>query len=823
MSEAAIDKSWIWNPDWNDNASSTSAGGFVDFRKTLDITDIPDKPLKIQISADTRYKLWINSQLVHTGPVKGDAQEWFFDELDIQSFLRKGENKIAVRVLRLFPGSHHGVAFVRMPVGGLHIVTLSQDDEKPSVTLDTNESWESSIDFAVRLPCDLKDDDFLHVYEDIDNGKTATRHWIPAQPHKFMASYGLGPFWNLTPRSIPFHRTEAIKPQKLHNIASTMPADEWEALLLDMSTQVRSLTLPRGTKHHIELEVASHTTAFLKFTFARPQKAGSTLRVTYAECYEDEPVVTPYIRRKGDRTDSTKGLYGPHDTYAFGGQGAPLLQHELDEVEKEIYSPFHFRTFRILSIDILVAAGADLTFYGLQILQTNYDLDVQDSFDVGDNQEQNAAIQSLRTTSLRTLRNCMHDTYEDCPFYEQLQYAMDTRSSALFTYCVSGDDRLARQAIRQLCNSFQPRLGLTASRAPSHQLQIIPHFSLYWVCMVFDHFKYFGDAAFTTSFLSVIDAVLRSFEERIDTKNGLIRAFNSGDKWEFVDWIPAWKPFGIPPSAQTSGYLSFTNCLYAYTLKYAASSLQNLGHSMQAEVYSDRAKQTIHEVREHCYDGKFFTDGLAKDADHSRDYSPHSQIWAVLSGCISGEEASRLLRSSLSKLDSGKGPFDSPSVAMLFYTLRALSEAGEIYDESFKSFWTPWYRQLEQNVTTWVEDDVSQRSDCHAWGSAPLYELMAEVAGITPAEPGFRSVEVRPRTNIYSKGKARMPINGVLGRGLVDVEWEHSEHRTHVTVKITESVGSTGLKDITVYTSLPNGERRIGTGLGPHVWSLSDE
>jgi hypothetical protein len=857
MAGTAIDTSWIWNEEWNDGPSPTTAGGFVDFRKVFDVASVPTGPVNIHISADTRYKLWINSRFVHTGPVKGDAQQWFFDELDIQPFLRQGQNDIAVRVLRLFPGSHHGITFVRMPVPGFYLTLpvqpgagVSARATRPAVDIATDASWETSVDEGSRLPCNIKDDDFLHIYEEVDRQRDQLRRWIPAKPYRYMASYGIGPPWKLTPRVIPFHRLEKIGFDSSHNIKSTVPEMEWAALLLHSNNDdgsgaslSPSVTLPRGTSHHIELEMANHTTAFLKLIFKRPGSTGCAVRVQYSECYEDEPALIPYSRRKGDRKDSTKRLYGPYDLYRLGGSTAgiaALLRHDVDEMEKEIFEPFHFRTFRVIALDIDVAADTDLVFYGAELLQTNYDMDVQAKFQARSSstvarQEQAEAVDALWNTSIRTLRNCMHDTYEDCPFYEQLQYAMDARSSILFTYCVSGDDRLARQAICQLYNAFQPALGLTPSRAPAHQLQIIPNFALYWVCMVFDHFIYFGETAFTLRFLSVVDAVLRSFDQRIDKNLDLVRAFTTDDRWEFVDWIPGWRPFGIPPAAQSSGHLTFTNALYAYTLKFTARCLQQLEQptTLRAAEYSVRAQAVVEGIRKHCFDGELFTDGLARDANVNVDYSPHSQIWAALCGATTGAEASEILLRSLWSSTTtpvhGKGPFDRPSVAMSFYTLRALSEVGgTAYDDAFRAFWEPWRTQLAQNVTTWVEDDVTQRSDCHAWGSAPLYEFIAEVAGLKPAEPGFRSITFKPRLSLYPSVKAQMPINGLLGRGLVHVEWErHSQngqdHVTEVSIQILESSGSSALKDIITHVVLQDGQRKSCRGLGPHRFRVSSK
>ncbi|KAH7147128.1 Six-hairpin glycosidase-like protein [Dactylonectria estremocensis] len=824
MSSINFDSAWIWHPDWVENPASSSAGGFVNFRKELVLDHIPQSPIRIQVSADTRYKLYINSRLVHAGPVKGDQQAWFFDELDIQPHLQPGINYVAIRVLRFYYASRFASSFPRTPFPGLLVRHVRSDHaDLPIIDIHTNESWETSIDASARLPNDMKDDDFLHIFEEIDGRRRQSPIWVSAVSQKFLTSFGLATPWRLSPRMIPYPRLEPAAFKAVHNIRSSEARSTWENMLLQPPGRKAdmSVLLPAGTVHHVELEAEHHTTAYIAFRFLRPAAEGSRLFVTYSECYEDEPVQLPYIRAKGDRCDTSKCLFGPRDRYVFAGplEHGAAMHHSETEEYKECFAPFHFRTFRFVALDIEVASGADLVLQNIDITTTNYPLQVTAEV----NPPADAMwVRDLWTVSLRTLINCMHDCYEDCPFYEQLQYAMDTRSSALFTYCISGDDRLARQAIIQLHNSFQPAVGLTASRAPAHHLQIIPHFSLFWACMLVDHYDYFGDASYVSKFLSTSHAILETFNSRIDAGLGLVRSVDAPDQWDFVDWVDTWKPFGIPPAARRTGFQTFTNSLYAYTLKRLAAMLSDIGRENVAGEYNVRADAIVRAIRDHCFDGHYFTDGLARGAEPT-DYSQHNQVWAVLCGAVSGETGASLLTQSLAtagptgtstNLNSQGRTFTLTSTAMSFYTFRALSQVGRgVYEAHFSRLWDPWRAQLAQNVTTWVEDNVSQRSDCHAWGSLPLYEFIAEVAGVKPAAPGWAAISFKPRLNLFRTFDVRVPIGGTPEPRVARVQWITNERDAKVKVILSvESVCGASLDGdvkLPIHHNLPDGRNEI--------------
>lgn len=156
--------------------------------------------------------------------------------------------------------------------------------------------------------------------------------------------------------------------------------------------------------------------------------AGVTVKITCAESYERPIQVGGSIgalRWKGNRADFEHGkLYGPDDMF-------------ITNDGTNVYEPFWFRTFRFIRLEIS-SNDEPLTVTCFDYRETHYPLDI------GAKINTSPELETFWKISLNTLRNCMHETYEDCPFYEQNQFAMDSRIQILFTYQLSRDDRLAR-------------------------------------------------------------------------------------------------------------------------------------------------------------------------------------------------------------------------------------------------------------------------------------------------------------------------------------------------------------------------------------------
>jgi len=79
---------WVYVPNTDPNDY-----GVYHFRKVLSLEAKPATYV-VHVSADNRYKLFVNGQLVSLGPARGDLYHWHYETVDIAPYLQQGNNVV---------------------------------------------------------------------------------------------------------------------------------------------------------------------------------------------------------------------------------------------------------------------------------------------------------------------------------------------------------------------------------------------------------------------------------------------------------------------------------------------------------------------------------------------------------------------------------------------------------------------------------------------------------------------------------------------------------------------------------------------------------
>lgn len=707
----------------------------------------------IQITADSRYKLYVNGAFVETGPARGNGKAWYVDEVDIAPWLQAGENVLAVEVLCYPPihgSGYYGV--VRTETPGLYVRTKLPVEWKCCLhrgfEIVPENPWFSPLMIYERVAADSA----LAGWREpgYDDGGWA----VPA----YCTQDEIAPILRaerLVPRPIPFlYRT------KRQFIGISKGAAEWGELV----TRGKSLTIPAHTTVSADLVAGELTTGYLRVSMAGG--GGAKLFLLQAECYAGDivPKDDPYksLPRKGDRTDASLQLHGHTDTYYAAGFGTTE--------RPERYEPYWFRTFRF--VRVTVETGEEpLILLGVDYEETGYPLEVRAKVKTSD-----PSLDPVWDICERSLRRCMHETYEDCPFYERLQYAMDARSEMLYTYAVSGDDRLARKCMEDFTASLHPD-GMVNCSAPNYETNLIPGFGIYFIGMVYDHMWCFGNRAVVQRHWDTVKHILSFFHQRLDERGlvGKIGDMNRpGQFWSFIDWTTGWDATdGVPPATK-QGPITMESLLYILGLRYAAELAEYLHLPWQAQDYRMEASKVKAAVNRWCQG----ENGLYQDGPGIEQYSQHCQVFAALTGTASPEQGRRSLERTLEHPNQ----FEQCSVAMCWYLFRALEKCG-LYRYTDR-LWDIWRQMPAQHLTTCPEDPLLSRSDCHGWGALALYEIPAAVLGVRPGKPGFEEIVVAPQTENLDWAEGTVPTP----KGNVSVSWRKGASGT-VSIKASGPAG----------------------------------
>lgn len=635
------------------------------------ITDVPENCI-IEVTGRSQFKLFVNGVSVLFGPCRSRKEIAYYDTLDIACYLKNGENHIVLQVL-----SYPENPTDREQLGPNYCYG---DNGGPAVSLegtigDQNpgdpQNWLVWLDNSMQFN---RYNVFLTGSMEVVNGELAAanplfaEHWstenllhaVYVQPITY-DPFGCRHGKIFEPRPIPLlYRKEKMFP-------------DWQ-----------KQTVSPGQKTSFVLDAKELTTAYFRIGFCGGK--GAKVRIMYAESYYHKDADGK--KYKGVRDDVTGFIDGIYDEFTVDGS--------------YVYEPFRFRTFRFVEITVETQAEA-LTILPQPYIETAYPFvnSKKPQFD-------DPAKEKLYDVAFRTLQLCAHDTYEDCPYYEQLQYACDTRLEILFTYASTDDKQLPAQAIDLFASSLQHN-GFTQARFPSREEQIIPCFALYFILMLEDYVKATGDYDYVRKYIPVAERIAETFLSK-RCKDGLLMPQGY---WDYFDWTKEWSEAFSTPTAVKDGESALQNLFFVYAIQSLIRLLPAYGRTDLAKEYQKECMQILQLVERFCYVPE---KGLYKEGPKTEEYTQHTQIYAVLTGLADGDKAKAMMEKVLTDQTLIQCSF-----MQKFYLFRALEKVG-MYDRTEK-LWQAWQDFIDLHCTTFPETPFAPRSDCHAWSALPLYEF----------------------------------------------------------------------------------------------------
>lgn len=702
-----------WRASWIGPAFDPRGdlGVFV-FQRTLSLGTVPPT-LRVRLSADQRYKLYVNGALVEFGPQRGDGLHWHYETVDLAPRLRVGENAIVALVWnfgRWAPMAQHTARTA-------FLVEAVDDTFKKE--LDTPGDWT-----VASLPgwwFEMMHNRLGPFYIDVGPGEVLDGRTLPVgwesgalngdkpNPVTWAESRGTpagGTAWSLVPRSIPSMRYEvrATPPQVRRGFhddhRDPTPAEgPWRA----------PIQLEPGKP--LLLDFGELLCAYPRLTVRG--EAGSTVTVVYAESmwvHADKPSLSD----KGNRHEvAGKRIQGYLDKFVCGDAS-------------RTFETAWWRTFRYAQLE----ADQPVTLESFEAVETGYPYAVESAFEADDDR-----VGPLWDVSVRTAQRCAGETYFDCPYYEQLQYGGDTRIQILIHYFLSRDRALARNAVRQFGWSLMEN-GLTQSRYPSRQPQVIPPFSLFWLLMLHDQMLYDRPQA-RPDFVNarVIQGVLEAYRE-------LQRLPISEQFWQFGDWVPGWD-WGMPPGGAASA-------THTALLELAIVAM----HSYKEWLEGDDPMNVPFAIVDPGLFPRLHALGerLRRRLTQPQEGKTTEHEWALY---LTLRHALRDLGAADAIEDVAWPGYALTNAAPCSYYFQFYKHEA-MAPEDYLAALRAWTDMIEAGLTTFAENPPPVRSDCHAWSAHPALGFFRHVAGVRSDAPGWSHSVIAPRPGPIRRFDARI-------------------------------------------------------------------
>lgn len=683
---------WIWCK------SQYEKNEYAEFKKNF-VLKKADSTAKIYISADTKYALWINGSFVCCGGYEDYPEKKHYDTYAVGEYLKTGENMIFVSAYYQGESSLHYAVGQRgfwfcLENGAEHIISDETSLARISNTYQNGDMMKITWQLGYSFAYDARGENNPAAWEhaEVQDKEPPSL----ARPIRNLVLSGTAPS-RVIAQGV-FRRAEqsgTLADKMQHDFLSSRLFEE----IFDGTTGF-PLTAKKvyDDGFYVIVDLGEETSGY--FTLKLSASEGTQIDIAYGEHLNDMRVrskigdrnfVVSYICREGEQ----------EFTQWHGRMGARYLQ-------------LHVSGYRYITLERVSLISAA---YPAKVI-LNYS-------------DENDHRRKLFDTCIRTLRLCMHEHYEDCPWREQGLYAFDSRNQMLFGNVVFEAKEYARACIDLLGQRFGDNCQINICAPTSTEL-FIPSFTLWWILELKEYTELSGDLSLAKQYWEQVMRIVRNGEKSM--KNSVAQPPNgkvfdgSADNAYFhhYEWSSGYEGMNqdlLALYGSENFYEGMYPLIFLIVLEATRWIAEQLGkHKESAELFS-LYRRSVASYKQMFWDedtGAFASFLYQGKRFH---YGEYVQSLALYSGICDEHQASVLYE----KLLHGS-ELQEITISYSIFKYEALVKqnpacAGELY----RSIEQKWSEMLYQGATSFWETILGEAdfdgagSLCHGWSALPIY------------------------------------------------------------------------------------------------------
>ncbi len=681
-----------WRAEWIGVIGGSKQNSWICYRKQLDVT-LPPESVVARIACDSKYWLWINSELavfegqLKRGPTPHDT---YFDTVELAPYLKQGRNTIAVLMCHF---GRHGYSH-----NSSGRAALLFEADVNGLPLVSDESWRVRVHPA-----------FGETDPPLDNVR------LPEANLRFDARHDIGGW------QAPTYDDSGWGPPTLYGRAPCAP---WNKLYR------------RPIPHWKNSGLIDY--AGVEETLLDDSKRMLAGQLPF-NCQ-----VSPYFK-----VDAPAGrvieIYS--DTYDVYGKQRLVETHRHEYVTRKGVQEFELPAW-INGHQVRHVIPNDVKVLELKYRETGYDTEFAGRFECDD-----PALNQLWEESRRTLYVTMRDTYMDCPDRERAQWwgdAVNELGEAFYAFEPRRAALLARKGIYELTR-WQRANGTLYSPVPSGVRrpgiefpidgswdQELPRQMLASVGW-YGFWTYYWYSDDKTTVVDAYPAVKRYLDLWEIGDDGLAK--HRTGEWDWTDWGEhrdiavvenAWLYLALKAACEMAALADRPEDVAGYRTRMDSIEANFNRRFWRGDAYRSPEHQGETDDRANAM---AVVAGLANPADYSaitavlereRHASPYMEKYVL--------EALLQMR--------------RPDVAFERMLLRydaMLADDKTTLWEFFDELVLPGYGNMGRGTCN------------HAWSGGPLTILSQYVAGISPTSPGFKEYQVLPQPGRLTRVAATTP------------------------------------------------------------------